>query len=378
VRATTGLYGPERLILGLLAPLRAEGFEAEVAALWRAAGSPFAANPLAAAVRARGHAALALADGGPSPVAAAVAVARHLRRSGADLVHAHDYKANVVALLAAGWTGARAVATVHLHTRWSRRLRAYRALDRRLLRRFPAVLAVSRAIRDDLVAHGVPAARVAVAPGGVDPAALAAAASGDAPAAARARLGLGPADPVVTVPARLAPQKGQRDMLDALRRLLPRFPRLRLVLAGEGPDRAALEALAGRHGLGDAVRFAGFVEEPAGLLAASDVVALPSLDEGLPVALLEALALARPVVAAAVGGVPDLLRDGVEGRLVPPGRPDRLAEAIAWTLERPAEAAGAAARGRARVAGEFSAAAMAARTAAAYRGVAAAEARRAG
>jgi glycosyltransferase involved in cell wall biosynthesis len=367
VRSTTGLYGPERLLLSMLEPMPVEGFGIEVAALYRPGAGPGASNPLAEEIRRRGGTALDVPDRMRLPVPAIVQVARHLRRESVPLVHAHDFKADLVALIAARWAGAVPVATMHLHTRTSRRLRAYRALDLRVLRHFARVVTVSSAARRDLIRDGLAPDRVVVIPGCVDAAALARA--GAAPAETRARLALGARSPIVAAVARLTGQKGQRDLLHAAGRVLARWPRAAFLLVGEGPDRPALEALARALGLGEAVVFLGYQREVAGILRMSDVVVLPSLDEGLPVALLEALALGRPVVATDVGGVAELIRDRETGRLVPPRDAERLAGAISELLAGPAEAMRLGERGRTRVARDFSPATMARRMAALYREV---------
>jgi glycosyltransferase involved in cell wall biosynthesis len=170
---------------------------------------------------------------------------------------------------------------------------------------------------------------------------------------------------------RLEDQKGFDLLLAALQRLPPAAGAPLLDVVGAGPQRAALEALAVRLGLETRVRFLGERRDLAGLMAASDVVVLPSRREGLPYVALEALALARPVVAAAAGGVGELVRAGREGWLVPVEDPEALAAALTETLAGPAEALRRARRGRRRVEEAFHARQMAAATAEIYRGLAA-------
>ncbi|HEX9188110.1 MAG TPA: glycosyltransferase, partial [Vicinamibacteria bacterium] len=126
----------------------------------------------------------------------------------------------------------------------------------------------------------------------------------------------------------LTPVKGHHDLLEATARVAARQPRVRLVLVGDGPLRPALEGHAHRLGLRDRVVFAGVRGDVAPLLASFDLVALPSHTEGLSNVLLESMAMARPVVATAVGGNPDVLHDGVTGRLVPARDPGSLAAAL--------------------------------------------------
>jgi glycosyltransferase involved in cell wall biosynthesis len=135
---------------------------------------------------------------------------------------------------------------------------------------------------------------------------------------------------VVTAVARLTPQKGHTHLLEAMARLSREAPQARLMLAGEGPLRAALEAQCERLGLNGQARFLGLVPRAKlpDLLAETDVVALPSLWEGLPVALIEAMSAGKPIVASDVGGNPELVAHGVNGLIVPVGDSAALAEAL--------------------------------------------------
>jgi glycosyltransferase involved in cell wall biosynthesis len=139
---------------------------------------------------------------------------------------------------------------------------------------------------------------------------------------------------------------------------------------GDGELRAALEAQAKVLGLGaDRLHFAGALRDMPGLFAAVDVIAFSSAWEGLPMALLEAMAMALPVATTAVGGVPDVVRDGVEGFLVPPGAPEALAEAVGRLVADADLRARMGAAGRRCIEARFSAAAMLDRLFHLYEGV---------
>ena len=147
-------------------------------------------------------------------------------------------------------------------------------------------------------------------------------------AAARAELGFGPDDVVVGTVANFRAQKGYPDLLAAVRMAADRVPRLQVVAVGQGPLEAEIRARHAELGLGERFRFLGYRDDALRVLAACDIFTLASLYEGYPVALMEALAVGLPVVATAVGGVPDAVRQGVEGLVVPPSRPDLLAAAL--------------------------------------------------
>jgi glycosyltransferase involved in cell wall biosynthesis len=175
--------------------------------------------------------------------------------------------------------------------------------------------------------------------------------------ALRAQLAGDPDRPMVLAVARLDPQKGHRHLLAAATDV----PGAMFVLAGDGPERPALEALASTLGVADRVRFLGTRDDVPELLAASDAVVLPSLYEGLPISALEAMAARRPVVATAIGGTDEAVVDGETGLLVPPADPAALAAALRRVLEDAALARRLGAAGRERVEREFSAGRMAAR-----------------
>jgi glycosyltransferase involved in cell wall biosynthesis len=154
---------------------------------------------------------------------------------------------------------------------------------------------------------------------------------------------------------RLVPAKGQHILLDALALLLARGRRVRLALVGQGPDRPSLEAQAGRLGLGSAVSFAGAVnqDEISGYYAAADAFVLPSFAEGLPVVLMEAMALGVPCITTHITGVPELIRDGIEGLLVAPSDVEGLAAAIERLMDDPALGSRLTEAGRAKVLAEY-------------------------
>jgi glycosyltransferase involved in cell wall biosynthesis len=277
-------------------------------------------------------------------------LARLLRAERIDVVHCHDMYSNVFSSIAARAAG---VPGVIVSRRWSNllpepRLRIANRLAYRLGHR---VLANSGAVAASLEAdEGVRHDRVAVIPNFVEEEAFAAPALEER-VARRAELGIQPDETVIGVVARLAPAKDHATMLRAFAGLVPRFPRLRLALVGDGPERQSLEGLADELGIRSAVTFAGTRAHRPNLHHLFDVSALSSVSEGFPNSVVEAMAAARPIVATAVGGTPDAIEHERSGLLVPPGDPAALARGIARMLEQPDDAArmGAAAQARARV-----------------------------
>ncbi|MEK7329608.1 MAG: glycosyltransferase family 4 protein [Candidatus Eisenbacteria bacterium] len=229
---------------------------------------------------------------------------------------------------------------------------AQRTLTRRELQRADAVTAVCGAVADSLVRdYGVERARVRVVPNGADLPDE----EREWPAARRLRddLGVGQFRPLWVCAARLEEQKGHAVLLDALALLKARGLDFIVVLAGEGSLRADLERRAAAAGVAERVRFAGQVETVGPLLLAADACVLPSLWEGLPLSLLEALARGRPTVASQVGGVPEVIEDGVTGRLVPAGDAAALAAVLEDFHRRPDAARRLGRAGAERVRAEF-------------------------
>jgi glycosyltransferase involved in cell wall biosynthesis len=163
-----------------------------------------------------------------------------------------------------------------------------------------------------------------------------------------------PHQPTVVTLARLSPQKG----IDTLVTAAGLVPEAKFLVVGDGPERTALEAQAESLGISSRVSFLGHRRDVPALLASADVFALPSLFEGLPLSVLEAMAAAKPVVASRIGGTDEAVVDGVTGILVPPSDPAALAQAIRTVLADPQLAARLGGAGRARVHEAFTTQAM--------------------
>ncbi len=282
-----------------------------------------------------------------------VEVYRLMRRFRPAIVHTHTAKAGLLGRLAARFAGVPVrVHTFHGHVLRGYfgplRSRAFRALEARLARRSSALVAVSEAVKRDLVELRVAApAHIRVIPLGLDLEPLAA---GPLPRGAlRRAAGVADATPLVGCVGRLAAIKDLGTFLEAAARIHHARPEVRFALVGDGEERALLEARCTGLGLAGAVCFHGWRQDMAAVYGDLDVVVNSSRNEGTPVALIEALAAGRPVVATRVGGTPDLLGEGERGFLVPPRDPEALARAVLGVLSDAPEAGRRAAAGRAYV-----------------------------
>jgi glycosyltransferase involved in cell wall biosynthesis len=205
------------------------------------------------------------------------------------------------------------------------------------------IVAVSPGVRDWLLTARVPADRIRVIRCGIDLNTL-----GDA-LGAREFLGLERTDWVIGNIARADPVKDQMALLEAAIPMMLSDSPVKLAIIGEGPERERLQARVRSAGVGQQVVLPGRIPDARSLMPAFDVFALSSRVEGVPLALLEAMAAHRPVVATRVGGIPDVVENGESGLLVPPGSPGPLAEAIARVRARPELAERLGAAGRLRV-----------------------------
>ena len=262
-----------------------------------------------------------------------------------DLVHAHVYASAAAAALACLGTGVPLVLTEHTDALWQGR-RA-RSVSRFVYGRARRIIVVSSAIRQRLIRRdGVPPDRVTLVPNAVAGACETVASPPELPA------GLGDG-PLVGVVARLQPEKGLDHFLKAVARVAPLVPETRFIIVGDGPLRGELEALAKRLTVGESVCFLGFRSDAREITRLLDVLVVPSLTEGSPLVVLEAMAAGVPVVASDVGGIPDQVRHEREGLLVPPGEPEALADALFRLLRDPAYARSLGEEGRRRAHSEF-------------------------
>jgi glycosyltransferase involved in cell wall biosynthesis len=257
-----------------------------------------------------------------------------VRTRGIHIVHAHDYKTDLLALLLARVDGIIPLATAHGWTGHSpRERRVYYPLDKRLLRAFPVSIAVSSEIRTELMRHGADGDRVRVVLNGIDHRAFRRDAAMER--GIRAELGIGPDDLVVGAIGRLERQKRFDLLIEACASLRERFPRLRLVIAGEGSLRAELRALAQRLMPPPACQLLGHRADVVQLHHGFDLFVQSSDYEGTPNSVLEAMALETPIVATDAGGTSDILRPNLDGLVVPCGDAGVIASAIAAALTQP-------------------------------------------
>ncbi len=267
---------------------------------------------------------------------------RNVVHANVDLVHVNNYRSARFGQLVSRWMGVPSVCHV-------RELITSEKVRRSRLRASDALIAVADAVARVLIEGGVPPHRVTTVRSGIT---LRAVPNQEERAGVRDRLGISDADWVMGIVAHILPHKGYDDLVQALALIKAKAPNVRCLIVGEAPRKRYLHRLlqcAERLSVRDRMTLVGKQDEVAPFLHAMDLFVLPSRTEGLPITILEAMAAGRPVVAAAVGGIPEVVRDGETGLLVPERDPRRLADAVLRLLETPGFARAMGEAGRKRI-----------------------------
>jgi glycosyltransferase involved in cell wall biosynthesis len=326
-----GMGGAERLMVPILKHLDRDRFNAHVCALQTKDG-----NPMAEQIRPLGIPVECLDIKHLRDVEAVPRLVRYLKAIGADLVHTQLEFSNILGNISAKLLRLPSVCTIHIMP--SLDVKPKSKLHQRVewfsLRHFcDRVIAVSEEARQyHLAISGASASQVTMLYNGIDLAGFTGMDRAHERAAVRSELGI-PADAnVLTTVAVLRPQKGIQFMIRALPAILAAHPDSYYLVVGDGSQRAALLEEAQKAGVGERVIFAGMRHDVPRLLAASDVVVLPTLTEALPTVLAEAMAARLPIIASRVGGVPEMVTDEVNGCLVPPEDVEALVSACSQLL----------------------------------------------
>jgi len=313
-------------------------------------------SPLLAEARASSIPVEAVRMGSAIDIGAIVRLRRLMRERGVSLVHTHSSVDSWLGGVAAKSLGRPVVRSRHV----SIPIRRRRALVYRLADR---IITSGEGVRAMVIGAGITSERVVAISAGVDSARFHPGVSGKA---VRDELGLGAA-PVVGLVANVRGSKGHNVFLDAARAVLAVAPETRFLIVGDGVGFDDVKDRVRQLGLEAEVRLTGFRRDIPEVMAALDVLALPSIrSEAIPQVIPQALAVGTPVVASTVGGSPELIRDGENGRLVPPADPAALADAILALLREPERARAMARAGQVMVQARYTIDATMARTTAVY------------
>ncbi|UTA53618.1 glycosyltransferase [Lysobacter soli] len=338
VRSSAGLYGADRVVLALNRALDRGGARGRLLSINNYRMQEQALHDVASS---SGQDAVLLPCRGRVDAATIGALSAQIgaargRTGTPPVVHVHDYKSAFYAWLATrrehhSGQPAPLVATLHGWVEGSTALRLYTRLELALLRRFDALVVVAAEQIDRLARAGVPRSRIRHVDNGIEcPVRDEAAAS-----ALRAQLRIAPSAHVFSAVARLSSEKNLAMLLRAFAPVASRHPHAVLLIVGDGPEREALETLAGELALSGHVRFLGMRHDMPAIYTLTDHLVLPSLTEGMPLVVLEAMACEVPVIASAVGDIPRLLERSAHGRTVPPGDAAALESALETAVATP-------------------------------------------
>jgi glycosyltransferase involved in cell wall biosynthesis len=351
-----GLYGAERVILNLSHQLQNNtGYEPVVGCI---VDSPESDSDLFNAAKAAGIAAVKVPIPNAKIFTAIPKAAKQLQQMQIDLIHSHGYKPSVFGFLIRLLTGIPIIATCHLWFQPSKgplKTRVMIRLEKFFYRWFPKIIAVSEPIKDILLASNLPANRVAVIRNGVD---IPSPASPEVITRLRQQLGLTENDFCILNSARLSPQKAQWVLIQAAAILKRQGSPAKVIIVGEGPLADELKQQITDENVADCVHLLGFRSDINDLLSLSNVFALPSIDEGMPMSLLEAAAAQKPIISTLVGDIGKLIKHKDTGLVIPTNNPQALAEAVIELKNNPLLTQNIAAQSHAKLIEDYSSQAM--------------------
>jgi len=329
LRDTLTVCGPGKTILNTWKTIDRSRYELTIVAT---RPEPGARNALIDAALAQQATAIPMPIGRGVDLIAVARVIRLLREHRIDVLQTHDAQTRRIGVIAAALTGVRHITSVHGWIFNDRKERAAKWLDARLIRQADAVIAVSDRLKQELEAAGVPPQKITVLRNAILLRDYAVA--GNA-ASARQEFGIRDDQPVISIVGRLSLEKGHETFLQAAAEIAKSHPNLRCLIVGDGPLERALRQRVQELGLTDHVLFTGHRSQLADIYAATDVLVISSLTEGIPNVLLEAFAHGKPAVATSVGGVPEVLEDGRTGWLVDVGDQHAIARHVVRLLDTP-------------------------------------------
>ncbi len=354
LRSSAGLYGAEYVILGMVPELNRIGIPSRLLSM---DNQHLDAQPLFARAQAMGVPAERVPCRGRFDFTTLRSLRDTLRRERNTILHVHDYKSAFHAWLARGRSGTPIVSTSHGHFPTTANLRLYNRLELALMRRFERVCVVSKDMLPVLADAGVEEKKTILIENGIDTQRF----DPQTPPLARSEFGIADDAVVFGSAMRLTEQKNPLGLVDAFARVVQRQPDAVLVIAGDGPLRDVVTERARERSVAERVHLVGARDDLDRFYPMLDVFVLPSHYEGLPLALLEAMACERAVVASGVGQVQAVL-EGTDAAVVAPGETESFAAAMYDAIRQPRREAL-----RARVIDRYSVANMTQQYATAYR-----------
>lgn len=330
IRDSSGLYGAERVLLALARQLDPARFKFLLVCLQDRQGS---ARPLIEKARGMGIQVEVIPVRSAFDPAAVFGVRKLLKRYAIHLIHTHDFKATLFGMLASVRLGIKRVATLHGSVKDSLKMRLSLWLEEQIIRHsFDMAIVVAEELQRQLLSEGFRPGMLRLIRNGID---LSSFASGSPGSSKAMKSEPEQGNKVFGVVGRLVPDKGHKYFLNALSRMKPQYPTMKAVIVGNGSFKEEIEREIARLGLEHQVLLHGVRSDMAELYRQMHCLVIPSLREGLPYVLLEALASKVPVIASAVGDIPKLIRHAETGYLVPPANSVELQKYMTLVLKEP-------------------------------------------
>jgi glycosyltransferase involved in cell wall biosynthesis len=329
LRDSPWVCGPGRTILETGVTIDRSRFRYIVGAL--TSGSERGAELYEEAVR-RGIPAYGIRESKRFDVAAVREILRIIDLERVDILHTHELRSDILGYICSRMRRVPIITTLHGWIRNDLKSKAAVWLDKQLVRRFDHIIAVSERIAEEMRGDGLPQERLSVLNNAI---VLDRIAPDPSERSFRDEIGASDGTAVIAKIGRLSREKAHSDLLQALQQVVELHPDCKLVLVGVGPDRDSLQDQARSLGLEGHVHFLGFRQDMERIYNGVDLVVQSSLTEGMPNVVIESLLMRKPVIATDVGGTSEIIRDGSNGLLVRPGRPNELARAITMFLSQP-------------------------------------------
>ena len=266
---------------------------------------------------------------GQFDLSTAIAIRNFIRQRDIDILHSHGYKANFYSLLATIFKNINLIATCHPWIKTNLMVKFYSWFDKLQLNRFNRIVVISEEIKHEILMSGVSENKVTVIDNGIDVSRFMKSFNRNELFKA---FDINPDKKVIGTIGRLSEEKGHIIFIEAAKTLLEKFPNLLFIIVGDGPLREELEAKVLHFSIQDHFIFTGVSDDIPKVLAIMDIFVLPSLTEGLPMVLLEAMAAKKPIIATDVGAIPRVIIDRKSGHLVKPNDTNALIEAVIFLL----------------------------------------------
>ncbi len=319
LRSSIGVFGAEQVILELAKSLQRSGHTPIIGVVENS--DPLYRELADAATRA-GLPNVIFKCRRRFDLATIASIRKFVKQKNVAVVHSHGYKADFYAFFSTLFSKAKTISTCHpwLECETSHKAKLYTSFDKYLLKRFSKIVAISPEINEELTLSGISQNKIRIIENGIDCSRFGDFEYGEI----RRSLGISDGATIIGTIGRLSPEKGHLILLKAAKSLVKAGANINFIIVGDGESREQLENFCLDNELQQHIHFTGVRNDIPELLAVFDIFVLPSLTEGLPMALLEAMAAGKPVIASATGSIPTVIEDGKSGILVPAGNVSAL------------------------------------------------------